>query len=450
MKCDPKQLESIQFIVGHKDGIYIYYIDGRGPCLATVEGQKLFLTWIRNYLVVITLNEISLQRNNTIANNQSILNESSNSSPGLTLYNPNPNLITIYDIEKKFIAFSCALPAISQIVSEWGILYAITADGRVIIFKEYDIQTKLELLFKKNQFSLAIDLAKTQTYSQDVLAEMFKQYGDHLYRNGEFDSAINQYCQTLGYLEPSYVIRKYLDLQRIHNLTLYLQEIHKRNLASEDHTTLLINCYVKLRDENKLNEFLRSSDIVFDVEVAIRVLRQAGYYNNAAMLARKHDRYDSYFSILLEDKSDSLTVLDTFAEMLKENKHEVIGEYLRKYGRILMADQPDKTTKLLKQLCLFYMKQLPEKVDSDENLDDILDILSQNTFNSKFERNKPEKYLHIFLNNHDKMIEFLEFITDEWKNISKEKVSMEISNTLLEMYMHSYKNEIQDDVSFFE
>ena len=40
---------------------------------------------------------------------------------------------------------------------------------------------------------------------------------------GEFDRAIIQYVRTIGKLEPSYVIRKFLDAQRIHNLTTYLQ-----------------------------------------------------------------------------------------------------------------------------------------------------------------------------------------------------------------------------------
>ncbi len=34
---------------------------------------------------------------------------------------------------------------------------------------------------------------------------------------------MRQYLRTIGRLEPSYVIRKFLDAQRIHNLTSYLQ-----------------------------------------------------------------------------------------------------------------------------------------------------------------------------------------------------------------------------------
>ena len=37
-----------------------------------------------------------------------------------------------------------------------------------------------------------------------------------------------QYCATIGQLEPSFVIRKFLDAQRIHNLTSYLEALHDR------------------------------------------------------------------------------------------------------------------------------------------------------------------------------------------------------------------------------
>ena len=37
-----------------------------------------------------------------------------------------------------------------------------------------------------------------------------------------------QYCLTIGQLEPSFVIRRFLDAQRIHNLTSYLEALHTR------------------------------------------------------------------------------------------------------------------------------------------------------------------------------------------------------------------------------
>jgi hypothetical protein len=59
-----------------------------------------------------------------------------------------------------------------------------------------------------------------------VVVEIQRRYGDHLYAKHDYDAAMGQYVATIGYLEPSYVIRKFLDAQRIHNLTSYLEQLH--------------------------------------------------------------------------------------------------------------------------------------------------------------------------------------------------------------------------------
>lgn len=48
--------------------------------------------------------------------------------------------------------------------------------------------------------------------------------------------------------------------------------------ASADHTTLLLNCYTKLKDVDKLDQFLKGSSATgtspslnFDVETAVKV-----------------------------------------------------------------------------------------------------------------------------------------------------------------------------------
>lgn len=72
-------------------------------------------------------------------------------------------------------------------------------------------------------------------------------YGDHLHKKGDFEGAMQQYKSTIGHLDPSYVIRRFLDAQRIGLLTSYLEGLHDAGQASSDHTTLLLNCYTKLK-----------------------------------------------------------------------------------------------------------------------------------------------------------------------------------------------------------
>lgn len=110
-------------------------------------------------------------------------------------------------------------------------------------------------MFRKKLYSVAINLA-VGSLDPAAIIEIYKKYGDYLYGQKEYDSAMAQYLKTIGGLEPSYVIQRFLNSQQIHNLTLFLQALHERNKATPDHTTLLLNCYTKLKDENKINEFI--------------------------------------------------------------------------------------------------------------------------------------------------------------------------------------------------
>lgn len=40
-----------------------------------------------------------------------------------------------------------------------------------------------------------------------AVAEIQRRYGDHLYAKHDYDAAVAQYTATIGFLEPSYVIR---------------------------------------------------------------------------------------------------------------------------------------------------------------------------------------------------------------------------------------------------
>lgn len=68
------------------------------------------------------------------------------------------------------------------------------------------------------------------------------------------------------------MIRKFLDSQHIDNLTTYLQALHKNGQATEDHTTLLLNCYTKLNHTDKLKEFIMVS-ICVQTQVQLSLLK---------------------------------------------------------------------------------------------------------------------------------------------------------------------------------
>lgn len=63
-----------------------------------------------------------------------------------------------------------------------------------------------------------------------------------------------------------------------------------------------MNCYAKLKDIDKLEAFIKSpGDLKFDLETAITMCRQGGYYEQAAYLAKKHGEIELVVDILIED-----------------------------------------------------------------------------------------------------------------------------------------------------
>lgn len=127
------------------------------------------------------------------------------------------------DVVNKFIVFSTQIESVIGIFVEFGTCYIMTSNKQVFNLDEKDLQSKLNVLFKKNLYDTAVKIAKNNQYDAEGFADIFKQYGDHLYTKGNFGGAVDQYIKTIGYLEPSYVIRRFLDSRHTQYLTDYLE-----------------------------------------------------------------------------------------------------------------------------------------------------------------------------------------------------------------------------------
>lgn len=172
---------------------------------------------------------------------------------------------------------------------------------------------------------------------------IFRKYGDFLYQRGDYDTAMQQYLRAIDNTEPSQVIRKFLDTQRIHNLVDYLEELHEHDKATADHTTLLLNCYAKLKDTEKLDAFIRTpGELKFDLDTAIPMCRQGGYYEQAAYLATKYGDSEMVIDILIEDCKKYAEALQYIWRLPPDSAYPV----LMKYARVLIEHCPTDATQL--------------------------------------------------------------------------------------------------------
>lgn len=405
-------------VVARKDAVWFYKSDVRTQCFA-FEGEKKMIGWFRSYLIIVGLET----RNTQVPGGPAgIRNVGVGVGVGVGKGNSSINLVekntfNIYDLENQFIAYSDNFEGIHFVLSEWGSIFVVMNDGKMYRLEEKDTQTKLETLYKKNLYNVAIRLAINNQHDPSSIDEIYRKYGDHLYGKGDYDGAMNQYLNTIGRLEPSYVIRKFLDAQQITNLTKYLDTLHTKGLATADHTTLLVHCYTKLNDKEKLQHFIRNESS-YDVETVLKVCRQAGYYKDAATLAKNQGKHDWYLKIQLEDEKDYSEAL-RYIEYISQKDVSQAIENLLTHGKDLVDSLPMETTNLLMKLCKFTDNQ---NADSDHS---------------------PENFIHIFVNQPYWLTVFLEYIVQEFQ----QQAPALISSTLLELYLRSDSELDQHDVS---
>lgn len=329
-------------VIATSSGFYYWNPEGKDKCFPSVgfEGKKVAIHAYKQYIVSISSSFVK---------------------------NSMQQIVTIFDFESRYIAFKFGSESLQYgfVFDEWNSIFLIanekkqTPNGQIevkslIMLEEKDVKTKIDTLKLKNQYKGALKLAKDDP---QMTADIYKSYGDHLCSKRDFDTAVDQYIKTINYLEPSYVIRKFLDAQRIDNLTKYLEKLHELYTVTPAHTTLLLNCYTKLEDEEskkkKLDQFIEANSLHYDPDIAIKVCRQAGNLEHALKLATKHGHDDWYIKLHIEDFVNekgnrnykrALRHIETFP-------FEKAESFLKTYAKVLLSKIPKRTTNVLIRLC---------------------------------------------------------------------------------------------------
>ncbi|KAL4898134.1 hypothetical protein BDV59DRAFT_166260 [Aspergillus ambiguus] len=442
-------------LVAREDAIYTYGPHGRGPSYA-FESNKSSLSLFKDYIALVCPPKIR-------SPNGDSRNLGMSQIDGMF----NTTTFTLLDTDLKFIAHSESLvSSVKRVFIEWGDLFLLTTDGKVFRYREKSLQQKLEILYQRNLYILAINLAQKKGVDTLQQNAIYRKYGDFLYQKGDYDTAMQQYLRAIDNTEPSQVIRKYLDTQRIHNLIEYLEELHDHDRATVDHTTLLLNCYAKLKDTSKLDAFIKApGELKFDLETAIAMCRQGGYYEQAAYLATKYGENDMVVDILIEDSKKYAEAV----EYIWRLDPELAYDNLMKYARVLLSNCPQQATELfieyykgeykprtevesppepqaqsgstLQSLAAFLPLPLmnasagkSEAVETQSTQEDKLDDATP-----QYQPPKPRTAFSAFVGHPQEFIAFLEALID--KETLKEDDKVDLYTTLFEMYLDASSRE---------
>jgi len=305
-----------ELVVGRGEGVFFYGPEERGGT-SVLEGEKSFLSTIKKFVLLAGVDERT----------------------GRTS-------ITLYDLRKKFLSLqhvlsqAVTITSISKFNSD-GVSFLFTSSNQVIRLREKSLDDKLEVFKKKGLYPEAISLAAEEKSDVPTLMGLYREYGDCLFKKGQFRESVDQYSHTIGYLQPSYVIYRFIDSQAPECLILYLERLHSQKKASPEHTTLLLSCYARERMEGALCEFLGidfeemeeeeeekekeeskialkvkrlsssppvvlrdlevGQKILWDVKSAISTLFDGGYKQYALAIAERHEKHDWYLRIRTSD-----------------------------------------------------------------------------------------------------------------------------------------------------
>ncbi len=192
------------------------YVSGKEVKTHFVEGQKRIIKEFRsNYLIVVTFEKKNEK------------NEKSSDK----------YFVQILDVANQFIAYFEAFSKVESVLTNDQSINLVICNQKsermILTLTEKDNSFKIETFFKRSFYNEAYKFAKNQNCQESLLAEISKLHGDLLYSKNDYSGAIKQYILTLGHVEPSYVIRKFLDVSQIDYLIEYLQKIHEKKLAKK-------------------------------------------------------------------------------------------------------------------------------------------------------------------------------------------------------------------------
>ena len=303
----------------------------------------------------------------------------------------------------------------------WGSLLIVTAN-EVLKFNEIHPQEKLDRLLNAKRFENALSMAEEYNLGEEAIAKVHRIWGDYLFDQRKFDESIEHYIKTVRFTEPSHVIAKFVDPHHAQNLARYLQAIPPE-LKSKQHTTLLFNCFTKVKDEQKLGEIVdkfvgeaNDQNQSFDVETAVDVLKRNGYQKYAEKLAQAYKMDNLYMSLLYEGQQYS-RMLDHMENIPGSRILKILNEY----GAEIIAKYPEGSEKFID----FVAKVCTQGVSNYPS--DGITIID------------PVKLAPIFVNNPQEHFDFLCRVRNSGVQLSEQ-----CWNTLIELALRTKSDLIEE------
>jgi hypothetical protein len=127
-----------------------------------------------------------------------------------------------------------------------------------------------------------------------------------------------------------------------------MQNINTMGDYNKDYTALLLNCYVKMKQKDKIQELIKKSEqqqhsgeSIFDIDTAIEVCRgQPETLEQAEALAEKSKNFKLLVQIKIENRHDNASALNIIDKQINNLKEKV--QCLQQYVPKLLKSRDSK------------------------------------------------------------------------------------------------------------
>ncbi|CAL6106853.1 Conserved_hypothetical protein [Hexamita inflata] len=270
------------------------------------------------------------------------------------------------------------------------------------------IDSLLQAKLFEEALQLALDArSRTKPYK---IASVRQAYAINLFEQQLFERACDQYVETIGVLEASVVVRAFLEYGRTQELTRYLEALHHQKIAAGSHTNLLMNCYTKNNDVNRLIQFIRSAEElfvvkkeppVFNVVLACQNLISGNMKDLAIETALVLD--NEVFGIQLMIQNDRI---EEAVKVLRTLEAKKCAECIIQFGNELMGEKlVEDICSIIKDLCLVYQQSPADTLkkqqikDTEKEKYTYIEFMTQKQ--TQFEKTecfcKIDQFVHLFV-----------------------------------------------------
>ena len=246
---------------------------------------------------------------------------------------------------------------------------------QLLCFSEMEDNDKIDKFMKKNTLRLAYKFASNSGFKAKFLAQLSRVSGDKEIEKAKFEEAMHHYKNTIGFLEPSYVLQKFIEKGQVAFNIDYLIALHEKGRADKYHIQLLVNCLLEKKKFEELKKWfteLQSKESEF-AELAIEACLEYGETDLAKKLAQESKQTNFYVQIVIDNfltcqdqrdrehtRKEASEILEHIRQMKtpKGDKASwaIRKKYLLEYGPVLMQYDPQGVLELVKDYLTFTLE----------------------------------------------------------------------------------------------